>query len=108
MEPTDSTIALIIINLFTVIPPTIMALAALKSSQRVERQVGSDGEGHGATLMEKTASQDSTLKLATAILDRIDERLEAVERGHVASMRWHDSHEEWHASGMPERRKTGR
>lgn len=103
MDATDSTIALVLINLFTVIPPTIMAFAALKSSSRVEKEVKTN---NGApTIAESTISQESTLKIATAILDRMDERLEAVEKGQKKSLAWHDNHEEWHAAGMPERRK---
>ena len=102
----EDSIALILINLLTVIPPTIMALAALKSSQRVEKQVATDDGG--PTIAEATISQDSTLKIAAAILDRMDERLEAVEKTQVQSMKWHDDHEAWHNSGRPERRKTPR
>lgn len=96
----------VLINIVTVVPPTIMALAALKSSQRIEKQVATKDDGR--TIADATISQDSTLKIATAILDRMDDRLAAVEKSQVKSMKWHDDHEAWHAEGRPERRKSPR
>lgn len=105
-----SALTVIITNMLTIVPPTIMAFAALKTAQRTEKKVGdpTDQEGNRTSIAARTTSQDSTLRLATAILDRIDERLEAVEKTQLQSMRWHENHEEWHAAGMPERRKRPR
>lgn len=87
----------VLINMITVVPPTIAALAAFKATQSVKAQVGEvDGRG---TLATSTADTQSSVLLATKILDRMDERLEAVEKGQKA-------HEKWHAEGKPERRKN--
>lgn len=93
----------VLINMVTVIPPTIMALAALKSSQRVEKKVGDTPDG--TTIADETISHNSTLRLATAILDRMDERLEAVEKSSAETAKSYSGHAQWHAEGMPERRK---
>lgn len=102
MTGSTDPITTVIINLLTVIPPTIMALAAFQSARRVEKKVGDTPEGQ--TIADSAISHDSTLRIATAILDRMDERLEAVEKGQVKSNKWHDNHEAWHAAGEPERR----
>lgn len=99
MTMVNDAMASVIVNLIVTIPPTIMALAALRSSQRVERQVKT-GEDT-PTIAEAAISSESTLRIATAILDRMDERLSAVEKGQT-------SHEIWHAAGMPERRRYPR
>lgn len=86
----------IMINIVTIVPPTIAALAAFRATQSVKAQVGeTDGEG---TIAQSTADTQSSVLLATRILDRMDERLETVERGQR-------EHEDWHASGRPDRRK---
>lgn len=94
----------VLINMITVIPPTIAALAAFKATQSVKVQVrdvkDQVGETDGAgTIATATADTQSSVLLATKILDRMDERLEAVEKGQKA-------HADWHAKGQPERRKT--
>lgn len=101
----DSAVVVLLANVVSIVPPTIMAYAALQSSKRTERKVG---DVNGTTIADATLSQDSTLRLIGAILDRIDERVEAVEKRQVESHRWHDNHEKWHAAGMPERRKNPR
>lgn len=86
----------ILINIITIVPPTIAALAAFRATQSVKAQVGeTDGEG---TIAQSTADTQSAVVIATKILDRMDERLQTVERGQKA-------HSEWHASGSPDRRK---
>ena len=100
----------VIINAIAVIPPTLMALAALKSSKRIESQVETQGQ---TTLGEASSSQDHTLRIVANVLDRIDERLDTVETGVKAVERKAqlladdaDSHAAWHRKGQPERRKT--
>lgn len=105
----DNAVAMILINMIVTIPPTIMAFAALKQAQKVGKQVGEVTDEQGSVagnLAEAAISQDSSLKLLGAILSRIDSRLETLETTQKRSIRWHDSHEEWHAAGMPERRKS--
>lgn len=90
----------VLINIVTIVPPTIMALAALKASQRVEKNIGETPDGTGS-IAQVAADTHSATRLATTILDRMDERLEAVEKGQK-------NHEDWHAKGMPERRAAPR
>lgn len=100
--PSDT--STVLINMFTVIPPTIAALAAFRATQSVKVQVKdvkdqvgeTDGSG---TIAAATADTQSSILLATKILDRMDERLETVEKGQKA-------HELWHAEGQRERRKS--
>lgn len=100
--PSDT--STVLINMFTVIPPTIAALAAFRATQSVKVQVKdvkdqvgeTDGEG---TIAAATADTQSSVVLVAKILDRMDERLEFVEKGQKA-------HADWHAKGQPERRKS--
>lgn len=86
----------ILVNIITIVPPTLAALAAFRATQTVKARVGEpDGEG---TIASSAADTQSSVLLATRILDRMDERLRTVEDGQK-------SHSEWHAAGRPDRRK---
>lgn len=105
MDPSEA-ITTVMINAITVVPPTIMAFAALKSSQKVGKAVGDSAVDQGVTLADAALQQDSSLRLLSAILDRIDERLEHVEMKTELLTDDAASHAEWHRKGQPERRKS--